>query len=319
MLHPDRLVTLPWKPADYLPLEKHLKHVRLDHGRIRAYAAQVGELPFPKWDQPVFWDGSPEENLRFLLYANAMNFSYWPDPGEPKWRFQYGGQEWTGALGLFAAFKAALEAGTLSLDPASLAQVPVGVLAEVFPSIPLLDMRHQVLVEVAEVLLDDFEGQASPLLEGAQGSALKLVGLLTGHFFTFDDAAPFEKWEVPFHKRAGLVAAMLAGRGLAHFHDLDDLAILADYRVPQTLRKLGLVVYDSFLAKAVAERTIPYASREEVEIRLSAVIAAEHLRQALLSKGYQANALNLDYHLWRLGKTLQEPDFPFHKTRSAYY
>lgn len=316
---PAELVTLPWKPAEYLPLERHLKHVRIEHERIRTYAAGIGEVPFPTWEEPVFWDGPVADQLAFLLAVNAMNFSYWPDSGQPKWRFVYQGQEWTGAMGLFAAFKDAIEKGQVSLDPQDWAQLDQQTLTDVLPGIPLLEARHQALVELGEVLLDDFAGDAMRLLKAAGGSASRLVGLLTAHFFTFDDSAPFQKWQVPFHKRAQLVAAMLHGRGLFQFGDVGDLVVFADYRVPQTLRKLGLVTYDEALAKTVSTTLIPYASREEVEIRLSAIIAAEHFRAALLARGLQANALNIDYHLWKTGKFIQEPDYPFHKTRSVYY
>lgn len=58
-----------------------------------------------------------------------------------------------------------------------------------------------------------------------------------------------------FYKRAQIFVADIygafAGQGYGHFHDIDQLTMFADYRVPVVLRLLGVLQYSQQLADKV--------------------------------------------------------------------
>lgn len=133
-----------------------------------------------------------------------------------------------------------------------------------------------------------------------------------------------------FYKRAQLAAAMLYeafdGEGPGDLHRVEELTVFADYKLPQVLRRMGILRYAPHLADRV-DRCEPLeaGSREEVEIRAATVWAGELMRQALVCRFPQitphpeVTALHIDYWLWRKGQ-LQGPDIrPYHRTRTIYY
>ena len=104
--------------------------------------------------------------------------------------------------------------------------------------------------------------------------------ILTSHFPSFDDSVPFGSTRLLFHKRAQLAPAMIherwQGKGPGAFTDLEELTVSADYKLPQVLRKLGLIEYRNGLERMVDEgRVIPARSREENEIRAATIAAGE--------------------------------------------
>jgi hypothetical protein len=65
-----------------------------------------------------------------------------------------------------------------------------------------------------------------------------------------------------------LVSLFCRGEGLGFFDDMQQLTMFADYRVPQLLRDLGVLVYSSNLAATVDSCTELLAgSEEETQIR----------------------------------------------------
>jgi len=62
--------------------------------------------------------------------------------------------------------------------------------------------------------------------------------------------------------------------------EIDQLTTFADYRVPQILREMGVLVYSADLSAVVdAKETIASSTRFEVEIRASTVVAVDKLHQ----------------------------------------
>jgi hypothetical protein len=155
---------------------------------------------------------------------------------------------------------------------------------------------------------DSYGGSFRALVEAADGSAERLVGLLSAMEFYSD---------VPFYKRAQLTAADLATANVAHFHDLDRLTIFADNLVPHVLRVDGLLDYEAGLLERInREELIPAGSREEREIRGCAVHAVELIKRALDDR---VTAMQLDYLLWNRGQLAAYKAIPRHRARTVYY
>src|SRR5262249_30657717 len=102
--------------------------------------------------------------------------------------------------------------------------------------------------------------------------------------------------------------------------DLDRLTAFADYKVPQLLRRQGVLVYAAALAERVDSYTpIPHDSEEELEIRAATIWAVELLRRALDRRGIARPASAIDYRLWAASQAADPEMRPYHRTLTIYY
>ena len=160
-------------------------------------------------------------------------------------------------------------------------------------------------------------------MEAADSSAGRLVALLRKMPY-FNDIVPYDDFEVPFFKRAQIVAADLAvafeEQSWGYFRDMDQLTIFADNLVPHVLRMDGILQYEpSLLSRIEAEEPITSGSTEEVEIRACAVHAVELIKQSLGSAGQHITSSQLDYFLWNRGQHPEYKAVPRHRARSVFY
>jgi hypothetical protein len=191
-------------------------------------------------------------------------------------------------------------------------------------SIPLLHARMEHLREVGAVLLERWDGNFCKAIDIASGSAPKLARSVVRALPSFRDVARMEGHEVRFYKRAQILIADLfgafEGRGPGAFHDLHTLTAFADYKVPQVLRRFGVLRYAPELAQRIARyELIPPDSDEELEIRAATVWGVELLRQALAERGRDMPAFTIDWALWQAGQSLPANTEPYHRTLTVFY
>ena len=286
-----------------------------------------GATAAPEWRVwPHWWDGS-ERTANYALVLDALNFSFW---GEPKWRVHYGGKTLDGYWALAACLHRALAAGVPILDAGFLSGFDEAEARRLFAGegeIPMLRERVDSLREVGSGL-GRWGGSFARLVEQAKGSAVTLVKTVVDQFASFDDVAQYDGEPVRFYKRAQILMADLhgafAGDGLGRFEDLDCLTAFADYKVPQVLRELGVLVYEPHLAERVDRRVLIDAGEPaEVEIRAATIWACEHLKRRLNARRAKLgerglHAFEVDWRLWDLAQGL-ECRHPYHRTRTIYY
>ncbi len=302
------------------------RHVQIDQACLSKVCNGLDPtaLHLPDWQIPVVPSWRDERLVDYILLFNSINFCYW---GEPKWTVRLRGQPYDGAFGLMAALTRALEEGYPLLSGAFLAHVSPDQFRHILQgnvAIPLAAERLAIWHECGPVLAREFDDHWHRVVQRAGGSAVQLVSLLVEQFPSFDDATRFEGRHVAFYKRAQLAAGMLyqafGGQGWGAFHDFDQLTVYADHKLPQVLRKLGILVYDEALSAQVDSRTlIPAGSRMEVEIRAATVWAGELIRRALLPQAPHLTAAHVDSWLWETGQHKSLDDHPYHRTLTTAY
>jgi hypothetical protein len=302
--------------------------VRVDPAAVERFAElQGGALVARAHPDPEtylgFADGT-DRTAQYVLVADAMNFSFW---GEPKWTVTIDGRRLDGWWAFVGALRRALEEGWPLLDARWLRRARTEDLAQVFRGegeLPLLEARARHLREVGAVLLERYDGESARLVTGAGQSAVRLVQTLVTAFPSFDDTAVYRRRRVPFYKRAQITVADLAivfrHQGLGRFIDLDQLTAFADYKLPQVLRREGMLVYAPALATEIdAQRPLPPGDEGEVEIRAGTIWAVELIRQALARRGTRLTSAAIDEVLWDLGQHPDPRDRPYHRTRTVFY
>lgn len=299
--------------------------VRVRADRLADYA---GSLPLdqaraPVLDPEAHFFGTPETTAAFFLQLDSINFGsgYFPHLVKLPGRSGY----FTVATHLATFFR---EHGPLTAE--DVATLTPADCAAIFhqddPAHPISELMWlfaTALNDLGQLVQKRFAGSFGRLVATAGGSSQELIGILIT-MRLFRDAASYRGFEVPFLKRAQLTVADLAlalgGNGLGRFRDLDELTIFADNLVPHVLRVDGILEYAPELAARIDNGVLLAAgSPEEIEIRATAVHAAELLRAELGRQGHHVTAMELDYLLWNRG---QQPDYkaiPRHRARTVFY
>ena len=311
--------------------------VTIDGDAIRRCATEMqGDWSdSPAWDDALHYRDTPMETAGWVVVLDALNFCFWAQGDDPdvRWRVTWRGTTHDGYDALAAALhRAVVDDGHPVWSPSWLRSLTMDSLAEVLrgddgcPSIPLLPERLANLRELGKRLGDRHPGN---LAASADGSAVTLVQSVLELLPSFRDAGSWQTsdgtaMQVPFYKRAQILAAdlagSLAGTELTIDHDLDRLTAFADYKVPQVLRQLGILHYQPDLAARIHRlERIPVNSPEEVSIRSATVQACERLVTALSTLGVKTNASALDWRLWTLGQHLAGDAEPYHRTVTIFY
>ncbi len=268
--------------------------------------------------------------LNYLLALEALNFSFWDE--EPRWRVVYQGVSHDGYWALAAAFRRAIEEEGLPLwDARFLAGLEEdalrGILRGEGRPPPLLESRTAHLREAGRVLLERWGGEFAELAASCGGDAVELVRRIVVEFPSFRDEASWRGRSVRFYKRAQIcvadLARLLPDNPPARLTGLEKLTAFADYKVPQVLRKEGILVFAPELARRVDRlELLPEGGEEEVEIRAATVWACEWIARALLLEGVAPEsaprAAEVDYLLWSAGQEKAGLP-PYHRTRTIYY
>eukprot|EP01043_Picozoa_sp_COSAG02_P081850 COSAG02_NODE_20212_length_842_cov_1.667564_1_plen_209_part_00 len=194
----------------------------------------------------------PEERAALLLAQMAVNFCYFPNPGEKRWwvidsQGKAVGEDdeanaMTACLRDAWLAQRAVREGSGFASGKYLSELTDADAADVFKpapgagDLPMLAERASALRELGAALME--VGGAAAFVAAAGGSALRFCGLLAEHCPGFDDRrdASNAPYGVPaplcFLKRAQLCAAALNGAGMEGytFDDVNQLTVFSDYR-----------------------------------------------------------------------------------------
>ena len=311
--------------------------VHIDRAAVEALAARWAGAEWPAATATLgelHQFGEPDQAPNWILLLDALNFCFWGAPDGPRWRVTWRGVTHDGYNALAAALSRAVEEGVPVSDADWLAGLDAATLADVLrpdegsPSVPLFAERLNNAREVGRVLRDRYDGRFANVMEDAGYDAATLAMTVEREFSSFADVAEWRGHPVPFLKRAQILVADLraltggadVGADMGAISGMERLTAFADYKLPQRLRALGVLVYAEELARTVDSYTpIPASSEPEVEIRAATIWAVEALRRALARRGAKRTASELDERLWVESQTRLPDERPYHRTRTIYY
>jgi hypothetical protein len=284
------------------------RSVRVDEGRVGAYAAELAERVDTAPDDPEP-AGDPEATTAFAICMNAINFGsgWWPTIRKRPGLSGYA----TIAAGVsdrFASTGHWSAEELVAMDSATIA----GVLGQ-DPEHPLIAQFAAALRDVGDHLQAEHGGRFLGPVEAAD-SIPALAASFAG-WEAFADVCRYEDREVPFYKRAQLAAADLHRARLADLPGFERLTAFADNLVPHVLRVDGVLQLDPDLtARIEAEELLPHGSPEEVELRAAAVHAIE-----LLANASGLAPATLDSALWNRGRARRYKSLPRPRSRNTAY
>ena len=306
--------------------------VRIDPAAVQAFAEQHTPFTAPRLSEDRLHATflPPKRFCNYLLLLEALNFSFWD--AEPRWRVDYQGAKHDGYWALVAALHRALREQALPLwDAHWMAQVDEAQMSALLAGSghppPLLTERASHVREVGEVLLTRWQGQFAELVASCEGVAPRLAQAIVDEFPSFRDEAVWRGQPVRFYKRAQIAVAdlsrLLPNDPLGQFEGLEQLTAFADYKVPQVLRREGLIVLSPPLAGRLERlEELPPGSEDEVAIRAATLWACHLVAHAVHARqpagASPVTAMDLDYLLWSAGQD-KTGLLPYHRTRTGYY
>ena len=309
------------------PAFKKSKYVRINHDKIIELAKSFHHSDVSHWLNAFplnFSHLTDEEKLNFLLVFNSTSFCYW---GEPKWTVDYKGEKYDGSWGMIVSILRALEEGKPILDAKYRTNITKKEYAEILEGnikISLFEERRKITREVASVLIEKYEGNFAKLVEQAEGDAMRLLDMIIENFPSFDDNSIFYGDFIYFYKRAQLLVAdiyqLFGGKGYGDLKNIDQLTACADYKLPQSLRTLGIISYTPSLEDKVDNKIELLASeQEEVDIRTNTIWAVEFIKQELEKLGKKVNSIEINDYLWLMGQDKSKHSKPYHRTITTAY
>lgn len=272
---------------------------------VRMEDLKVSELELFSYD----WNF--EESIYLIFVFNAINFCYWAKKGEDKWTVEIRGKKMDGSIALFRCLEEEYERNS------EISTERLDVVLKGKTTIPLFDERVTCLKEMQKVDL-------IKIFNEAENDALKLVDLMISNFPRFDDVAELNNSKIAFYKRAQLnskmVSDLLVAKGKGEMRNLNKLTAFADYKIPQILRRFGILEYTLELANKIDNfELIEANSREEIEIRANTIWAVELIKQELRKKFDFVTASHVDSMLWSMSQTKTEGEKPYHRTLTIAY
>jgi Queuosine salvage protein len=304
-------------------------YVHIDRGALKTFSEfflSREATPFA-WEPQFHFDGASESMVFYLLVLDTVNFCFWPGEDKPRWEIPYRSGWLSGYYALAVALKTALESAIPLADAEYLASLTTEQFQGILGGrgeLQLMPERLENLRALGELLLREYKGRASHLVQAAGGSAVSLARILAEKLNSFRDIADYQGKKVYFYKRAQLFAADLhgafGGEEWGSFRDMGELTSFADYKLPQVLRHAGVLTYEPDLASKVDQMIyLDPGSPDEVEIRANTIWAVELIREELNQRGKDFRAFEIDWLLWTLGQRDEVRAKPYHRTVTIFY
>ncbi len=306
---------------------KNSDFVKINHGKVEEFSNSFDHGQVAHWLSAAPYDFShlnDEDKLHFVFLFNALSFSYW---GNPKWAVAHKDKEHDGSWGMILALGRSLDEGTKLLDFKYCSQISKQEFSKILRGnvvIPLLEERWKILREIGTNMVAKYGGKVSNLTKEAGGDAQKLVELIVKNFPSFSDTSSFKDREIYFYKRAQLFVAdiyqLFKGNNFAAVKNIDQLTACADYKLPQILRKVGILEYATELAERIDNKIeINHDSQEELEIRANTIWAVESIKEKAKEHNPRVLSFEINDHLWLLTQQKVAGEKPYHLTRTTAY
>lgn len=303
------------------------KSVKLDRGKIAIFSQTFEHGAITHWLNAApfgFTHLDEDQKLHFLFIFNALSFCYW---GEPKWTVEHDGRVYDGAWGLIVALHRAIEDGIPLLDFSYCSKASEDDLARILRGnikIPLFKERWKILQEIGSVTLEKYHGKLANLVSSASGDAMVFLENVLSNYQSFRDESVYRGKEIYFEKRAQLftndVYRVFGGKDFGNLRNAEKLTACADYKLPQILRKVGILSYNPELVQKIDNGVeLPYGSDEEIEIRANTIWAVEFIKEEIEKRGIRITSMEIDDHLWLATQEKFPNDKPYHRTRTTAY
>ena len=255
-----------------------------------------------------------ETIINFLLIFESIDYSFW---GQPKWEIntEEGIKDGSDAL-LYTMIRYVKEKRSTDFSNNTLNEFKVLLKGNI--DIPLLEERYETIINISRTVNERMNGSFYKFIKDINIDT-KLFDTIINNFVSFKDERKYNGKTIYFYKLAQLLTS-----DILHIRekienisvDYSNLIGCADYKIPQTLRALGIVEYNHELSGIVDKRNeLEVASKYEVEIRASQIVVIDYISNILIN----ANPIDINDFLFVYSKKVKAIAKPYHLCRNTNY
>ncbi|HSX39886.1 MAG TPA: queuosine salvage family protein [Candidatus Saccharimonadales bacterium] len=302
--------------------------VKINNANLKKMGASVTEKELKLSDLDLSSNNWNFNQLHYLtLVFNALVYNFWAEKDQPKWTIKTNKTTLDGSVALFLALEIEAQTNKDFFKPQYLANFSYENAKKLFKGnteIPLFHNRVSCIRELGYVLKNKFSSNANKIIDVSNRDAVKVVEFLSETMPLFNDVRSYKGTKVGFYKRATLHAKMLNDLlkkyNKSQLKNMHKLTAIADYKIPQILRSVGIFEYSSDLAEHIDSYKIVNENSEyEVEIRAATIWAVKYLTHEINKKFPHIVAVDTDNILWKLSQNATPNFKPYHRTYTIDY
>lgn len=295
---------------------ENAKFIQINKKKIEKFANQIKDVNIQNWlyNSPYkLLDENIETIITFLLYFEAIDFSFW---GNPKWHIETINGVEDGSMALMYAMLRYMRENK-SFNNLTKEKFKKYLQGNI--DIPLFEERYQIIKNINKVVNEKMDGNFYNAVCKLTSDE-ELFSFIIDNFEDFKDVRTYQGKIIYFYKLAQLLTS-----DILHIRekkenikvDYSHLVGCSDYKIPQGLRALNLVEYNKELADIVDNKIeIKENSTYEVEIRATVIYVIDEIKKLLNNK---INAIELNDYIWLMSKNKELPKRPYHLTRTTNY
>lgn len=293
------------------------KYVKINHAKLDEFISDIKYENLKNWllfNPYNLLQLDIETIINFLLIFESIDYSFW---GQPKWEIntEEGIKDGSDAL-LYVMIKYVKE--TRSTDFSNLTLNEFKELLKGNIDIPLLEERYRTIVNISRIVNEKMNGSFYKFIKDINLDT-KLFDTIINNFDSFKDEREYNGKTIYFYKLAQLLTS-----DILHIRekfenisvDYSNLIGCADYKIPQTLRAIGIVEYNNELSRIVDQRNqLENSSEYEVEIRASQIVVIDYISNILID----TNPIDINDFLFVYSKKVKAIAKPYHLCRNTNY
>lgn len=254
-----------------------------------------------------------EKTVNFLLLFEAIDYSFW---GSPKWSVKTQDMVIDGSEALLYKLLEYVR-NTNNYDFSKVTFKEFRDILSGSIEIPLLEERYKTLVNISNIVNDKMNGNFYEYIKEYTRD-IDLFNLIIDNFSSFTDEREYNGKKIYFYKLAQLLTSdILHMRMLLEniWIDVSNLVGCADYKIPQTMRAIGILEYSNNLGKIIDSKLeIEQSSSYEVEIRASMLVVIDYI-----SKKINADRIDINDFFFIYKKIVKDIAKPYHLCRNVNY
>ena len=307
-----------------------LEYLSINKDSIESVADWLAYEEFPFPINAAAKDDA-DDFIRATMFMNTLNFAFTDFDKCIKYEINEEGRILSDSEAMYFQVNNAISSGIKLIEGNVMASITLKQLETIFVGnieMPMLKERVEILNEVGQKLVDDYEGDWINFINNGPkklySNGKGLIERLIIEFPRFDDSSQFKGSNVKFYKLAQLafwvIHAELSGSNYFKIEDMNSMTAFADYIIPVALNLKKITTYTPQLDQKIKSgELIERDSNEEIEIRIASIYTTALLTESVNEKRPEGKAIiipQLDYRLW---KNYHATHYPHHLTYTTMY
>lgn len=293
------------------------KYVSINYKKLNEYIKTIDIKKIKFWlsNNPYdLFEMKIDKVINFILLFDSINYCFW---GQPKWTIETieGKKDGSDAL-LYTLLNYVKKSDRVDFSNVSFKEFSNILKGNV--DIPFLKERYNTIVSICNVVNEKMNGNFYNYIKEINKDT-ELFKIIINNFSNFCDERDYDNEKIYFYKLAQLLTSdilhikeLINGTKVDYSH----LVGCADYKIPQTLRALGILEYNEELSQIVDNKEIiDKNSKYEVEIRANMIAVISYINSNLKN----VCQIDINDYIFSTSKNVKKIVKPYHLCRNRNY